>query len=92
MVAEGVLVPWRGEEGGLLPLMAVEQPTKGKVRPVLDFRELNNHVRCHTGNDDIDVCGEKLREWRQVQGETELVDLKSAYLQVHVTEDLWRHQ
>lgn len=91
-VAEGVLVPWRGEEGGLLPLMAVEQPTKGKVRPVLDFRELNHHVRCHTGDNDIDVCGEKLREWRQVQGKTEIVDLKSAYLQLHITEDLWKHQ
>jgi len=90
-IDDGVLVPWRGD-GGLLPLMAVEQATKGKVRPVLDFRELNDHVRCHTGDDNIDICGEKLREWRQVQGEPKIVDLKSAYLQIHVTEDLWKHQ
>ena len=38
-IAEGILVPWEGEVEGILPLMAVEQPTKHKVRPVLDFRE-----------------------------------------------------
>ena len=36
-IDEGILVPWDGEVGGLLPLMAVEQDTKNKVRPVLDF-------------------------------------------------------
>ena len=48
----------------LATLMAVIQPTKDKVRPVLDFRELNGHVMCHTGDDVTDVCGETLREWR----------------------------
>ena len=72
--------------------MAVEQPTKGKVRPVLDYRELNKHVSCNTGDESIDVCADKLREWRQVRGETEIIDLKSAHLQVRVTEDLWQHQ
>ena len=40
-VEEGILMPW-GErvESGILPLMVVEQQTKGKVRPVLDFRKL----------------------------------------------------
>ena len=59
---------------------------------MLDYRELNKHVICHTGDESIDVCADKLREWRQVRGETEIVDLKSAYLQVRVTEDLWQHQ
>ena len=81
-IEERIMVPWEGEYSGLLPLMAVEQPTKGKVRPVLDYRELNTHVSCHTGDESIDVCADKLREWRQVRGETEIVDLKSAYLQV----------
>ena len=58
------MVPWEGECDGLLPLMAVEQPTKGKVRPEL-YRELNKRVSCHTGDEAIGVCADKLREWRQ---------------------------
>ena len=61
-IDEGILKPW-GEDvkEGLLPLMAVIQPTKNKVRPVLDFRELNEYVKCHTGDDVAHVCGEVLR-------------------------------
>lgn len=91
-IDEGILVPWEGVEEGVLPLMAVIQPTKNKVRPVLDFRELNNYVMCHTGDDVVDVCGETLRKWRQMRGASTIVDLKSAYLQVHVAEKLWRYQ
>lgn len=92
-IEEGILLPWDEEvEGGILPLMAVEQPTKNKVRPVLDYRELNVSVECHTGDDMTDVCSETLREWRQVEGETTLVDLKSAYLQVRVAKELWKYQ
>ena len=91
-IDEGILVPWSGEVEGLLPLMAVEQPTKHKVRPVLDYRELNEYVSCHTGDEVTDICNEKMREWRQTEGEAEIVDLKSAYLQIKVTEDLWKHQ
>ena len=44
-IEEGILVPWEEEvEDGVLPLMAVVQTTKGKVRPVLDYWELNTHV------------------------------------------------
>ena len=45
----------------LIPLMAVEQKNKGKVQPVLDFREMNSFVDTYTA--DVDVCAEKLREW-----------------------------
>ena len=92
-VEEGVLMPW-GErvESGILPLMAVEQQTKGKVKPVLDFCELNEFVECHTGDNVADVCGDVLREWRQMEGEIALVDLKSAYLQVRVAKELWHYQ
>ena len=72
--------------------MAVIQPTKNKVRPVLDFRELNEYVKCHTGDDVADVCGEVLREWRRTAGASAIVDLKSAYLQLHVHEKLWKYQ
>ncbi|GAB1602697.1 hypothetical protein Ahia01_000549600 [Argonauta hians] len=92
-VDEGILRPWEGEErGGVLPLMAVVQSTKKKVRPVLDYRELNEHVACHTGGDGIDICGEALREWRRMSGSAAIVDLKAAYLQIHVAERLWRYQ
>ena len=41
----GWLLPYPEEElgplKGLIPLMAVFQQNKSKVRPVLDFRELN---------------------------------------------------
>ena len=92
-VEEGILMPW-GErvESGILPLMAVEQQTKGKVRPVLDFRKLNEFVECHTGDNVADVCGDVLREWRQMEGEIAIVDLKSAYLQVRVAKELWQYQ
>ena len=33
-----------------------------------------------------------LRKWRQLQGELKVVDLKSAYLQIHISEDLWKYQ
>lgn len=73
-------------------MMAVEQPTKNKVRSVLDFRELNAHVKCHTGDDVTDVCDEKLRQWRQMSKIVSVVDLKSAYLQIKVSEKSWPYQ
>ena len=92
-VEEGILMPW-GErvESGILMLMAVEQQTKGKVRPVLDFRELNESGECHKGDNVADVCGDVLREWRRMEGEIALVDLKYAYLQVRVAKELWQYQ
>ena len=62
------------------------------MRPVLDFRELNKSVECHTGDDLIDVCAETLREWRQVEGGAEIVDLSAAYLQLRVSPELWKYQ
>lgn len=92
-IDEDILVPWQEEvDGGVLPLMAAIQPTKNKVRPVLDYRELNTYVMCHTGDDVTDVCGETLRDWRQMRGAMTIVDLKSAYLQIHVAKKLWMHQ
>ena len=61
-IQEGILVPWKDDVSeGIIPMMAVVQPTKNKVRPVLDFRELNGYIKCHTGDDVTDVCDEKLR-------------------------------
>ncbi|XP_076056355.1 uncharacterized protein LOC143034304 [Oratosquilla oratoria] len=92
-IEEGILSPWEEPvEGGILPLMAVVQPTKRKVRPVLDFRELNQFVKCHTGDDFVDVCSETLRRWRRKRGASAVVDLRAAYLQIHVTKKLWKYQ
>ena len=86
------IVPWKGKGKGVLPLMAVFQATKKKVRPVLNYCELNRFVACHTGSDIIDVCNEKMRKWRRLEGGTAIVDLKSAYLQLHVAKELWQYQ
>ena len=79
------------QKGGIIPLMAVVQPNKDKVRPVLDFRELNKYVQCHSG-DEIAVCDDSMRRWRRLGAQVKIVDLKSAYLQLRVAKDLWPFQ
>ena len=90
-IVERILIPWSGKVEGVLPLMAVVQPTKNKVRPVLDFQALNKYVACHT-KDGIDICEEVMGEWRRMERATKILDLKSAYLQIHVDEKLWRYR
>ena len=93
-VTEGWLVPYDerrlGPPRGLIPLMAVRQRNKDKVRPVLDYRELNGHITAHTA--DADVCAEQLRLWRRHGGNVAIIDLRKAYLQLHVDEKLWPYQ
>ena len=93
-VDEGWLIPYReelfGKARALIPLMAVDQPHKGKVRPVLDFRELNSYIPVHAAS--ADVCAEELRKWRRHGVEVAVVDLEKAYLQLHVDQDLWPYQ
>ena len=91
-IEEDILIPWKDKVKGFIPSMAVEQPTKNKVRPVLDFRELNQFVEYNIGNDVIDNCDETLREWRQMSADVSIVDLKSAYLQLKIKRDLWKYQ
>src|SRR5215469_13892467 len=91
-ISEGILKPWSGDSTyGVIPLMAVEQINKNKVGPVLDFRKLNEHVSCHSG-DEVNVCDESIKSWRRINGGRKVVDLKTAYLQIHVDESLWKHQ
>lgn len=93
-IADGWLVPYNedlhGPVMGTIPLMAIVQPNKDKVRPVMDFRELNSYLSLHTA--DADVCGDKIREWRRGGRDISLIDLRKAYLQVHVHPSLWRYQ
>ena len=85
------LVPYKEEELGspkrLISLMAVLQQHKSKVRPVIDFQQLNCYVDVFTAN--ADVCTAKLREWQQKGPNVSLLDIKRAYLQVHVQKTLW---
>ena len=77
-------------EVDVLPLIAVLQSTKGKVRPV--FREGNSHVECHMGREVGDICEETLRKWRRVTRVSKMVDLKSAYIQHKESKSLWKYQ
>ena len=79
-----------GPPKGLIPLMAVIQKNKQKVRPVLDYWELNDHVDPFTAC--ADICTEKLREWRQAGSNVSMLDLRKAYLQVRVHQSLWFYQ
>lgn len=72
--------------------MAVEEPTQGKVCPVLDCRKLHSYVRSHNRDEVTDVRSEVIRKWRQVEGDATLVDLNSAYLQRKISIELWKHQ
>ena len=81
-----------GDVTGVIPLMAANQPNKPKkVRPVMDYRELNRHVQSRPGQDTA-VCQEKIREWRRQGTVASLLDLRKAYLQVHVSKKLQRFQ
>lgn len=89
-IENGWLQRYDGEHDGIVPLMAVVQPRKNNVRPVLDFRELNSFVSSHTGSSV--VCSEKIRQWRKLGTQLKLLDLKKAYLQIGVDPSLWRYQ
>lgn len=79
-----------GPPKGLIPLMAILQQNKSKVRPVMDFQELNHHVDAFTV--DADVSAAKLRESQQKGSNVSLLDLRRAYLQIRVHESLWPYQ
>ncbi len=96
-ISEGILVEWRESIHGAvrhhIPLMAVMQQ-KGdskKVRPVLDYRQLNEAIESRTGG-AMPICRDRVREWRQQGKNCSIVDLRKAYLQVHVDSSLWPFQ
>ena len=80
-------VTQHGEPMCVLPFMAIAQEHKAStpVRPVLDYRELNRHIKSRPGF-EAPVCGEKLRQWRQAGDahEFKMVDIRKAYLQIRV--------
>ena len=96
-VDEGILVKYNrlahGDIHRFLPMMAVRQEkgNKHKVRPVFDYRRLNKTVESHPGG-ATPLCAERLRQWRQLGKRCAILDLRKAYLQVHVHPSLWTHQ
>jgi len=89
-VKNGWLIKRSKVDKGIIPLMSVKQHNKGKVRPVLDFRELNEYVVSHTI--ESPACNDKVRKWRTFGKDIALLDLKKAYLQLHVDKKLWKFQ
>lgn len=89
-ISNGWLVPCDKPVGGIIPMLAVYHEHKDKVRPVLDYRELNQFVQSHTA--DSEVCPETLRKWRRMGDRLGVVDLKDAYLQLHVKQELQEFQ
>lgn len=57
----------------------------------MDYRELNDCIKCYPGM-DTDVCQEKLGNWRSDSINASFLDLKKAYLQVHVDGTLQKIQ
>ena len=84
---DGILVPWQVEIHRAvrhnIPLMAVIQQKSGneKVRPVLDFRQLNGTIESRPAG-ATPICQDRLREWRLNGGQCALIDLRKAYLQI----------
>jgi len=89
-ITDGWLRPYEGPYDGIVPLMAVVQRNKAKVRPVLDYREVNGFISSHTA--ESVVCHETLRKWRMMGSNLSIIDLRKAYLQLHIHPDLWRFQ
>ena len=87
-IDEEILIPLSGKVEGILPIIVVVETTKKKVRPVLDFWELNKYVAAYT-RDGIDVYEEVMREWRRMEWATKIMGLKSVYFQIHVDKKLW---
>ena len=93
-IGNGWLMPYQedklGLPKGLILLIAVLQQNKTKVRPVIDYWELNHPIDAFMAN--ADVCTAKLREWRQKGANVSLLDLRRAYLQIYDHEKLWSYQ
>ena len=79
--------------GAVLPLLAVCQEHKATtpVRPCLDYRLLNSCIVSNPGK-DAPVCGEKIRKWRRQHGQSKVIDIRKAYLNVRVHPELQRFQ
>ena len=76
-----------GKVDGVIPLIAVVQPNKQrKVKPVMDYgREMNDYINSNPGKEAV-VCQDQ--DWRRRGEDCFMLNLKKAYLQLHVDRDL----
>ena len=77
-----------GEQAAVLLLLAVLHPHKSStpVRPVLDYRALNELIKCKPETESP-VCEDTVRQWRK-KGDTddlEMLDIRKAYLQAFIS-------
>ena len=56
----------------------------------MDYHELNEHVNAYMAN--ADVCAQTMREWQQQVPQAAIVDLRQAYLQIHIDKSMWPFQ
>ena len=89
-IDNGWLVKTKCNEDGVIPVMPVVQEKKDKLRPVLDFRELNDFVECSGA--DANVCEKKLRSWRQKSANCALLNLRDAYMQISIADECSKYQ
>ena len=79
-----------GKSIGSIPIFGILQVNKSKIRPIFDFRKLNNYVDVYSGS--ADICLEKLRTWRRKGSRFSMLDLSEAYMQIRVHKEMWRYQ
>ena len=77
-INDGWLALCEKPSGGIIPLLMVYHDHKDKVRPVLDYHEMNQYIQSHTGKSK--VCPEMLRRWRTMSDQLGVVNLKDVYL------------
>ena len=70
--------------------MAILQENKQKVHSVMDYCELNEHVNAYISG--TDVCVQKLKEWWLQGSDIAVLDLRQAYLQIHIKRSVWPFQ
>lgn len=61
-----------------------------QVYPIMNYRELNQHVNAFTV--DADICASKMSECYHQGSNISLLDLKATNLLVHIHKSLWPYQ
>ena len=62
------------------------------LRLALDFTSTNEFVRNRAEWSQREVCSDELLRWRTSEEGGELIDVRKAYMRIHVDESLWRFQ
>ena len=96
-MSNGWLVPYdeeqHGSPGAILPLIAVSREHK-QTMPVhmcIEYRSLKHLIKSSPGADVL-ATDQKLREWRQREADSVVLDICKAYLQVRLDPSLLKHQ